>query len=241
MRHDLFQFLFTESVLQEEHRALFEDTAATEALKVSKQPLEAALKKLGVPGPVVAFPQWCEIHFDDGQAYREAHQAIFSPDGLLALTVAGWVPAQHGDQAMSGEPAEYKIGFFESPDLEPGDSDTAPDLEELIGQGQENDTTAMDREKDSLNPVENPDAEMGDAQKGVGKAEDGKDPEGTPKGSKNESAPDMVRRLLEMTSTSGVPPVSDGPATLVQPPSTRSRVKSRQQAKALALKKRKTV
>ena len=204
-----------------------------------KKPLADALKKLGVSAKVEAFPQWCEIRFDDADEYRAACGSIFTPDGMYALASAGWIPAQCGDEAMSNEPAHFKLGFFEIAVAGDPASDTekAPALKGVMKDGREDDTAEQDRE-DDLNPIENPDAEMGSKREGVGKPSDGKDPEGKPKGvsegrhkdgcqcgfcknkgrfgKKKESgedanAKDVVEDLLEMTSVSSVPPITEIP------------------------------
>lgn len=193
MRKNLFEFLFGKSCLGpdlsnpsvgEQVVRLFEEADAAEmtALTSSKQPLVKALKSIGVDGTPVMGASWAELHFEDGDAYREALRAVYEPDALHKLAVAGWVPAKCGDQAQANEPADYKLGFIELSVAETGDSDKVPDDEKLRKEAQKADTTPEDRD-DELNPVENPDKVfVDDNQTGVSKATDGKDPEGKPKG-----------------------------------------------------------
>lgn len=223
------------------------DELERETMAVNKKPLETALRKIGVSASVEDTGRgWCELVFDDNEAYREAVRAIFQPDAMHTLAEAGWIPTHEGDVAMSGEPAVYKIGFFEI-DVAGGemsDKETVPDPKKVAKDSQADASEEMNRE-DELNPVENPDAEMGDAQEGVGKASDGKDPEGKPKGSsKNESqaashpgrrkidegasAKQVAERLLEATTTGAVPPVSEPPLATMRPPQNRpERLKKR--------------
>lgn len=215
MRSDFLKFLFEDSAnekldapdLGEQLITLFETADDLEKVEANKQPLETALKSLGVKGTAEAFPQWCEVCFASGDEYREAVNAIFTADGLHALAQAGWIPARQGDQAMSNEPECFKLGFYEVAVAgeDASDAEEAPDLEKILKDAREDSSTEMDRSDDDLNPVENPDTEGGSRDKGVGKASDGKDPEGKPKGSKNESAQELADHLLEMTTVGSMP------------------------------------
>ena len=244
MRKHLVEFLFGPGAtsrdlespdLGERIIRMFEDAddAEREMMAVNKKPLETVLRKLGVTAKVQPDAGGAAIFFDDGEAYRDAFLAIFEPDAMHDLAVAGWVAARSGDNAMSNEPACFKIGFFEI-DVAGEDAsnkDTAPDLSKIAKDSNEDGSEEMDRDSDS-NPVENPDNEMGDAREGVGEPSDGKDPEGKPKGStKHESktsgprrrlgersAKDIADHLLETTTTSGVPPVSEPPLAAMRPP-----------------------
>ena len=230
MRRNLFEFLYGAGVqgpdlndpgLGEEVVRLFEDADAEEAddMKSDKKPLATALKSIGVAASIETQPSWAEVHFADGDEYRSACAAVYEPDSLHKLAVAGWVPARCGDQAMANEPADFKLGFIELSTAETGDSDKAPDMEKVRKDAQERDTTAPEHD-DEMNPVEDPDKTGSDEkQPGIAKAADGKDPEGTPKGSKKteaKTAADMVNHLLEMTSAAGVP-AFDGPPPAKHP------------------------
>ncbi len=228
MRRDFLQFLFGDPSIEEklDDPAVIEnlitlyeeaDHAEAELIKANKKPLASALKTLGVNASVEAFPQWCEIRFDDEVSYREACAAIFTPEAMHTLAEAGWIPAKSGDEAMSNEPPSLKLGFFEisTAGEDVSDKEKGPALKSVMKDGRENDTDEQER-TDELNPVENPDAEMGEKAEGVGKASDGKDPEGKPKGSsKSEShsidAVALAHKLLEMTSVTAIPVVGEPP------------------------------
>lgn len=204
-------------------------------MKSDKKPLATVLKSIGISAPIEAQSSWAEVRFADGDEYRSACVTVYEPDNLHKLAVAGWVPAHCGDQAMANEPADYKLGFIELSTVETGDSDTAPDLKKVMKDARERDTTEMDRDDDDLNPVENPDKDEAgsDHQPGISKATDGKDPEGTPKGSKGskkESAEELVANLLEMTSAGAIP-AFDGPPPVTPAKETRIRFKGKPKAK----------
>lgn len=240
MRRDFLQFLFGEPAIEEKlHDAavvenlisLYEEADNEEAalMKANKKPLADALKGLGVSASVEAFPQWCEVRFDNEGDYRAACASIFTPDGMYALAEAGWIPAKSGDEGMSNEAPDLKIGFFEISVAgeNASEKEKGPELKTVMRDGRKNDTTEQDREND-LNPVESPDTEMGEKRKGVGDPKDGANPKGKPKGStKTESttsARDLAAQLLEMTTTSGVPPVTEPPLSASTKASRRNRL-----------------
>lgn len=256
MRRDLMEFLFSKSALEEADEVklaegvikIFEEADELEKVTMAadKKPLADALRKIGVSAKVEAYPQWCEVLFDDQVEYQKACDAIFTPDGMYAMAEAGWVPSKSGDQAMSNETPSFKLGFFEigTAGEDSEDKDKGPALKDVVKDGREADTAELERDSE-LNPIENPDDEMGGKREGVGKAADGKDPEGKPKGSVSEgkhkegcacgfcknkgrfgkkdkaeepSAKEIAEKLLEMTSTSGVPAISEPPLAAMRPP-----------------------
>jgi hypothetical protein len=260
MRKNLLEFLFGPEALPksedlgEQIVRLFEeaDAVETEEVVANKKPLATALKSIGISAEVEACPGWCLIKCDDEACYREYMEKLRTADAMTKLAEQGWVMAQCGDTGMSNEAPDFKIGFIEIKTAETGEDDKPDEtIKELNKQGREDASTEQDRD-DKLNPVENPDSEMGGKKEGVGKAADGKDPEGKPKGStkseslsegghkagcqcgfcknkgsfgkkkegekegdkegekseKDESkAQALVRRMLEMTTASGVPPL----------------------------------
>jgi hypothetical protein len=224
MRRDFLQQLFgdpsvEERLMQPAHideliSRIFEEADQQEAglLKANKKPLADALKSVGVNAAVEAFPQWCEIRFDNEADYRAACASIFTPDAMHDLAQAGWVAAKSGDEGMANEAPDFKIGFFEVSVAGEDASDTekAPDLEKVIKDGRSAATKEQDRDDDELNPVENPDDEMGGKAEGVGKPKDGADPKGKPKGS-YESAAAIASDLLETTMASAIPAPVEAP------------------------------
>lgn len=210
-----FQTRLDRPSLAEDIARLFENADSTESvvMEFSRKPLVDALKALGVSTSPDTKSAWMEIQLEDGDAYAEATNVIFTPDGMYELAKAGWVPSRTGDRGMSGEPAEFKIYFTDLNTAQESTTDKVPDLEKIIKQGRENATTPS--KPSELNPVKKstsvPD---GEKQKGIGKASDGNDPEGKPKGShKNESeqVSDIVNSLLEMTSVAAIPVVGEAP------------------------------
>lgn len=193
MRKNLLEFLFGPAAVLESSRTLGEDVvklfeeaadAETEQMVANKKPLAAALKDIGISNEVIEGPQWCEIHCDDENQYREHVRLLAEPDHMHALAEKGWVFALCGDQAMSNEPPGFKIGFIELNMLgTPENKQDAESLETVLKNAQKFATTPMDRDDDDLNPVETDDKGSKDGQKGVGKAKDGANPEGKPKGS----------------------------------------------------------
>jgi hypothetical protein len=209
MRKNLLEFLFGGAAaktdpgdLGENIVRMFEeaDKIEGEQMVANKKPLADALKAIGVSGEVKNFPQWCEIHFDNGDDYREAANLLGSADNIHKLAELGWVAARSGDLAQMNEPPDYKIGFIEIQTAEGGDSEKLPDLEKIRKDAAKFATTPLDRD-DEMNPVETKDkVEMGDKTTGVGKPKEGSDPEGKPKGSsKNESlrSSQIVERMLD--------------------------------------------
>jgi len=202
MRTNLLEFLFGEAVMRETQGhdlgeqivKLFEDADEVEGVEMvaNKKPLADALKALGIDEPVETGAQWCEIHCDDDAKYHEYTRKLVDPDAMTKLAEMGWVMVKCGDSAMSNEKPDYKIGFIEiechytGAQTKPGKTD---DLEKIRKDAQKDATTEFERKtsKDPAkgNPVEldDPGDGLGGKTTGVGKPSDGKDPEGTPKGS----------------------------------------------------------
>lgn len=150
-------------------------------LKSKKSPLSAALKKLGVivtglkEDPTVGYV--LSLSRED---YKEAQTTLETPEGMHALAELGWLATFSGDKDATGE-GDCQVNFIEiTGDEEPSDEEKKPDLEQ----------SDMDKiAKDSYEFVHDPlpdreDIKASDSTKGVGDAKSGKDPEGTPKGTK---------------------------------------------------------
>lgn len=191
MRKNLLEFLFGAEAahrsgqnLGEDVVRLFEEAADEEGeqIKADKKPLAAALKSIGISATVNCEATDCEIICDNEKDYRTYLALLANADNTHKLAELGWVVAKGGDAGMSAEAPDYKIGFIELNMLEmPGNKAMVPDLDKLLKDAQKFSATKLDRD-DDLNPVENDDKTSDDNQKGVGKAADGKKPEGKPKG-----------------------------------------------------------
>lgn len=242
MRKNLLEFLFGPSAVRESSQTLGEDVvklfeeadqAETEQMVANKKPLAAALKEIGITNEVVEGPQWCEIHCENEDEYREHLRLLADPDHMHKLAELGWVAAQCGDQAMSNEPPGFKIGFIELNMLEtPDNSQDAESLETVIKNAQKFATTPLDRE-DELNPVQTDIKPSDDNQKGVGKAKYGEDPKGKPKGaSESLTAKDLTRKLLdedrvnEVTTCSAIPAVEAPMGVPARKPDYRKRLQA---------------
>lgn len=244
MRKNLLEFLFgpaaareSSATLGEEVVKLFEEAAGeeTEQMVANKKPLAAALKDIGISAEVIEGPQWCEIKCDDEAEYREHMALLRDPEAMHKLAEKGWVMAQRGDQGMSNEPPDFSIGFIELNMLDmPDNKQDVPSLDNVLKNAQKFATTPMDRD-DDLNPVETDDKTSDDNEKGVGKAKDGAQPEGKPKGSsKSESltAKALASRMLdeddlrEMTGASAIPAVEAPMGVPARKPDYRKRLQA---------------
>lgn len=187
---DLLAFLFGESQIRQDLvgmegdlTRLFEQAAKVEADQslASKTDLESALKEIGVEASSYEEdPAGCAALFDERNDFAKALVLVREPDNMHKLAEMGWVALKVGDVAMSNEPPEFRIRFLEFTVATDGISndDKGPKQKDIAAQARERDTTAQDRD-DELNPVETDD--KGGKPK-LGKAKDGADPEGKPKG-----------------------------------------------------------
>jgi hypothetical protein len=214
MRKNLLEFLFGDVAaptksddLGEDIVKFFEDADELEAVEMvaNKKPLGDALSSIGISSKVEPGYQMAEVRFSDANEYREADRLLSDPENVHKLAELGWVCTREGDIAQTNEPAEYKLNFVEisvASDL--SNKDKAPDLEKVLKQGQEFAAKPVDRD-DEMNPVENTRSDKkGEKQAGIGKAKDGDEPEGKPKGStkKTESrtARELTNKMLESQS-----------------------------------------
>ena len=231
MRRNLLEFLFGPSAVRESSHTLGEDVVKlfeeaadeeTEQMVANKKPLASALKDIGISNEVIEGPQWCEIHCDDEAQYREHVALLRDPDAMHKLAERGWVFALCGDQAMSNETPDLKIGFIELHMLDlPDNKQDVKSLETVLKNAQKFAATPMDRD-DELNPVDNDLKPSKDNQKGVGKAKDGAYPKGKIKDSL--TASNLAQRLLdddnlqEMTSCSAIPAIESPMGTPARKP-----------------------
>ena len=244
MRRNLLEFLFGPTLAQsdkslgEDVVKLFEEAAdeETEQMVANKKPLAAALKDMGITNEVVESPQWCEIHCDDESQYRAHVRALSDADNMHKLAEKGWVFALCGDQAMSNEAPDLKIGFIELNMIGmPENSKEVPALDKVMKDAQKFASTPLDRDADKLNPIETDIKPGNDNQKGVGKATDGEKPKGKIKDSLTARAVarrmlDEENNLLEMTSCSAIPTV-ESPMGVPRRVPERSRFRKKQQFK----------
>ena len=246
MRRNLLEFLFGPTAAQQSTQNLGEDVVKlfeeaadeeTEQMVANKKPLATALKAIGISNEVVEGAQWCEIHCDDENQYREHVRLLTDADNMHKLAELGWVFALCGDHAMSNEAPGFKIGFIELNMIGmPENTDKVPALDKVMKDAQKFATTPLDREDDKLNPVETDIKPSDDKQKGVGKPTDGEKPKGKIKDSL--SAGDLARRMLdeegnlqEMTGVSGIPTVESPMGPPIGMPSRipkRSRFRNKQ-------------
>jgi hypothetical protein len=203
MRANLLTFLFGDTVARESSKTLgeevlrlFEEAAdeETEEMVACKEPLATALKSLDIDGEVIVGPHCACLHCKDGDEYRKYTGILFDPEKMHVLASKGWVAARTGDEAMTFEPASYRISFIELATSDLSTTDKVPDAEKIRKDAQKFASTEVDHDDD--NPVEFDDKSSSNGQKGVGKAADGKDPEGKPKGSTKQT--ESQRRIQEL-------------------------------------------
>jgi hypothetical protein len=201
MKKDLINFLFGESQVDDEIAALVEDiadmdTEGASTLKVDKAPLSKIVNEIGIEGgSLEADPRGLSMSFSDGDLFRAAHALLNEPDAMHKLAAAGWVYSLQGDVAQSNEPADFRIRFLEIDEIEPenmkanpnaGHSARVKKVADIMKKGREFATTKPDHDEHS--PVDYDDkSDLSAGQKGVGKAKDGAQPEGKPKGATKES------------------------------------------------------
>ena len=247
MRKNLLEFLFGPTAVGESSQNLGEDVVRlfeeaadeeTEQMVADKKPLAAALKAIGVSASVEDGPSLCTVRADNEADYREMCGALNQPDNIHQLAELGWVVAKCGDAGMGNEAPDYRINFIELTNVATGDSDKAPDLDNILKDAQKFAATKMDRD-DEMNPVENDDKTSSNHRKGVGKEADGAKPEGKPKGasesaSRRVSAKTLADSLLsEMTGCASIPAVDGAPLGVAgQATSARNRFRSRKNQKA---------
>jgi len=138
--HDLMTFLFGTSQ-EESHQEsiveaaeeIFSQMGQQERLEPKKSPLSAALKKLGikVESGLDVDPDGFCLSTEDVESYREAKKSLSTADAMHKLAELGWVVADCGDEAMTGEKPTFKIRFIEIVTPESDDKDAKVDLEKI--------------------------------------------------------------------------------------------------------------
>jgi len=143
----LLKFLFEDSQetaqLEEGFAGMFEDLASLERLEVKKQPLESALKSLGVDTSNLELsPSGYEVVFDSEDDFNKTMTTLVGVEAVNKLAELGWVVANSGDISGPGTMAlpKYKIKFLEvylpePSDAVPGANDSAA-LDKLQGRMQ---------------------------------------------------------------------------------------------------------
>jgi len=196
-------FLFGESQIQEELadmggdlEHLFEKAAEVEERDAvnSKTDLSTALKKLDIEFlDLEEDPSGVSARFETREQYSKALNLVAEPDNLHTLAVLGWVALPVGDVAMTSEDAEYRMRFLEIATASGDDSEKNVDAEAIVKDARQFATTEVDRDSDT-NPVETDDKT---GKPKIGKAKDGADPEGKPKGSTKATSESIVNGLLD--------------------------------------------
>jgi hypothetical protein len=189
---DLIEFLFRDSqqaserdVLAPEFDSIFEEMDKQE-LEPAKTPLKSALAKLGVDielqDDIVGF---CASTSCPAE-YRELRDKLKSPEAMEKLAELGWVVADRGDRAMTGEEAAYCFNFIEIATPEAENAEKVPgrkDLEDIV----------KDAKEFSFSPKkEQPEPKA--VKGGVGKTKPGGKAE---KAIKDSQRSRLVRRLLD--------------------------------------------
>lgn len=187
-KNNLLSFLFLESTeadaadgeLTDNLERLFEAAAEVEAgeLETKKTPLAKALAEFGIEDTDLQFDtEGFALVTDSPDKYRDILAVLGTPDAMHKLAEMGWVVTKPGDDAMTNEPANFRVRFLEIVTVETGDADKSDETrKEIINKAKEFATTPMDRD-DEMNPVENEDGKMGKKAEGVGKPKEGKQPE----------------------------------------------------------------
>lgn len=204
---DLLAYLFggsqVENEVEETKSAIeqiMEEAEGQEPLKIERKPLQTALASLDITGDIDYDPEGFSLTCDDEADYRRYTEILLSPDAMEKLAKLGWVVTRCGDVAMANEPAEFRIRFLEittaGEDGE-GDSWPAPNpklVTKVVKAGRKFMSEPGPHDDDG--PIEHDDKTSDDNQKGVGKAQDGEDPEGKPKGSTKSEGLSLAGQLI---------------------------------------------
>lgn len=204
MNKNLIAFLFSESQIRddlgdigEDLTHLFEKAAEVEDRDAvnSKTDLASALGKVGIEYlDLEQDPSGAVARFETRAQYSAALNLVAEPDNMHALATLGWVPLPVGDVAMSNEDAEFRMRFLEIATAGSSDDEKEVDAKAISKDARQFATTEVDRDSDEMNPVETDD--KGGEPK-MGKAKDGADPEGKPKGSTKSTSESIVAGLLD--------------------------------------------
>jgi hypothetical protein len=168
---ELIEFLFGDSqqasereMLTRDFAHIFEEMERQEELEPKKTPLKSALSKLGVKAEL---NDDFTISVEEPAEYRKIKAKLSDPDTMEELAELGWVVADCGDVAMTGEEADFRFRFTEITQDEPDNSEKRPgrkDLEAIVKAAKEF----------SYSPKEEqPDPKKGSKAAGVGKPKPG--------------------------------------------------------------------
>lgn len=230
MKTNLLSFLFLESAeadaaeaegrelnIAENLERLFEAAAEIETseLESKKTPLAKALGEFGIADSDLQLdPEGFCLVTDNRDRYNDILTVLGNADAMHKLAEMGWVVTKPGDDAMTNEPANYRVRFLEITTVDTGDKDKADEkVKAITKKAREFATTPLDRDDDDLNPVEADDSDkMGKKQTGVGKPKEGEDPE---KAIHDSLEAGDVDKLVEMTTTGSMGTVEGGPQGIV--------------------------
>jgi hypothetical protein len=136
MPKDLLNFLFAESFKPDTDEVIAEVVgmmAEAEELEVRKQPLEKALKELGLDGSKIEVdPNGAFLKLDDACKYQDLASKLKQAENIVKLAELGWVATYANDTSSNNDPACFVINFIDIAEVEPADSDKVPDLEKLV-------------------------------------------------------------------------------------------------------------
>lgn len=209
---DLLAYLFGDSQIEsevEETKAaiekIMEEAEKEEPLKPKRTPLVNALKALGiesVDSNIEYDPEGFSLKCGEDADYRRYVGILMEPDAMEKLAKLGWVVTRCGDVAMSNEAPEYRIRFLEITTCDSSEDGKWPApnpelVKNAIKGGRE--FVSEPGPHDDDGPLDYDDKTSSDRDKGVGKAKDGADPEGKPKGSTGKvkaEGTELVDRLL---------------------------------------------
>lgn len=193
--NSIFSYLFGDSQREQALEGIVEnfdavlDAAGREdALKAKHKPLAKILGAFDVKtgDNLELRPEGFCLVYPTNDEYKAAFSALSTPEAMNELAAGGWVLAAGGDEAMSNELGEFKLIFIDIAEAEGSASEEADEtVEEIVRKGREFATEPF--EPDPNNPVEHPEA-PNEKHAGMGKASDGADPKGTPKGSRRQEA-----------------------------------------------------
>ena len=163
---------------------IMEAAEAEEPLQAKRTPLAAALKSLGLEAgdALQLSSSGLSLVLGDAGEYRNVCTKLMEPESIEKLAEQGWVALYGGDHAMSNEPAEFRVRFIDITEVATTDSDKPSEtLDKIIKAGRE--FATQEPKHNENNPVEHPEKSPNRKRGGVGDAQDGAEPEGTPKGS----------------------------------------------------------
>lgn len=144
---ELIEFLFKDSqpsereMLAEDCEYFYEELETQQELEPKKTPLKTALSALGIKdAELVNDVGGFILNFSAEEDYHSTQDKLLSPDAMMKLAELGWVVADCGDTAMTGEPPKYRFRFVEITLSEPENKEKRTgrkDLEALVKSARE--------------------------------------------------------------------------------------------------------